>query len=109
MVRPAIPGTADRGPGATVLSALSCRRAFHAAARTWALDAIVDGTLTIVEITNDASATRACAETHRRLRTPAAPDHLGYSESTLEKKRITGDGAPFIKARPRDRVRYPRP
>jgi hypothetical protein len=59
MVRPAIPGTADRGPGATVLSALSCRRAFHAAARTWALDAIVDGTLTIVEITNDAPATRA--------------------------------------------------
>jgi hypothetical protein len=34
---------------------------------------------------------------HRRLRTPAAADHLGYSESTPEKKRITGDGAPFIR------------
>jgi predicted DNA-binding transcriptional regulator AlpA len=34
---------------------------------------------------------------HRRLRTPAAADYLGYSESTLEKKRITGDGPPFIR------------
>ena len=32
---------------------------------------------------------------HRRLRTPAAADYLGYSESTLEKKRLTGP--PFIK------------
>ena len=34
---------------------------------------------------------------HRRLRTPAAADYLGYAESTLEKKRLTGDGPPFIK------------
>jgi predicted DNA-binding transcriptional regulator AlpA len=34
---------------------------------------------------------------HWRLRIPVAADHLGYSESTLEKKRITGDGAPFIR------------
>ena len=34
---------------------------------------------------------------HRRLRTPAAADYLGYSESTLEKKRLTGDGPPFIR------------
>ena len=34
---------------------------------------------------------------HRRLRTPAAADYLGYSESTLEKKRITGDRAPLIR------------
>jgi len=34
---------------------------------------------------------------HRRLRTPAAADYLGYSESTLEKKRVTGDGPPFIR------------
>jgi predicted DNA-binding transcriptional regulator AlpA len=34
---------------------------------------------------------------HRRLRTPAAADYLGYSESTLEKKRISGDGPPFIR------------
>jgi predicted DNA-binding transcriptional regulator AlpA len=34
---------------------------------------------------------------HRRLRTPAAADYLGYSESTLEKKRLTGDGPTFIR------------
>ena len=35
--------------------------------------------------------------THRRLRTPAAANYLGYAESTLEKKRLTGDGPPFIR------------
>jgi predicted DNA-binding transcriptional regulator AlpA len=34
---------------------------------------------------------------HRRLRTRAAADYLGYAESTLEKKRITGEGPPFIR------------
>jgi hypothetical protein len=34
---------------------------------------------------------------HYRLRTPAAADYLGYAESTLEKKRLTGDGPPFIR------------
>jgi predicted DNA-binding transcriptional regulator AlpA len=34
---------------------------------------------------------------HRRLRTPAAADYVGYSESTLEKKRLTGGGPPFIR------------
>lgn len=34
---------------------------------------------------------------HRRLRTPAAADYLGYSELTLEKKRLTGEGPPFIR------------
>jgi hypothetical protein len=28
-------------------------------------------------------------QAHWRLRTPAAADYLGYSESTLEKKRLT--------------------
>src|SRR5271165_6496269 len=31
----------------------SCRRAFHAAVRSWALDSIGDGTLTLAEIRND--------------------------------------------------------
>jgi predicted DNA-binding transcriptional regulator AlpA len=34
---------------------------------------------------------------HRRLRTRDAAGYLGYSESTLEKKRITGEGPPFIR------------
>jgi hypothetical protein len=34
---------------------------------------------------------------HRRLRTGPAADYLGYAESTLEKKRLTGDGPPFIR------------
>jgi predicted DNA-binding transcriptional regulator AlpA len=34
---------------------------------------------------------------HRRLRTRAAADYVGYSESTLEKKRVTGGGPPFIR------------
>jgi predicted DNA-binding transcriptional regulator AlpA len=34
---------------------------------------------------------------HRRLRTPGAADYLGWAESTLEKKRVTGDGPTFIR------------
>jgi predicted DNA-binding transcriptional regulator AlpA len=34
---------------------------------------------------------------HRRLRTPAAADYVGYSKSTLEKKRLSGDGPTFIR------------
>jgi len=37
----------------------SCRRSFHAVVRTWALDAIADGTLSIEEIRSGAPATRA--------------------------------------------------
>jgi predicted DNA-binding transcriptional regulator AlpA len=40
---------------------------------------------------------RMTDQEHRRLRTPAAADYLGYAESTLEKKRLTGDGPPFIR------------
>jgi hypothetical protein len=36
----------------------SCRRAFHAAVRSWSLDAIAEGALTIEEIKNRAPATR---------------------------------------------------
>jgi predicted DNA-binding transcriptional regulator AlpA len=36
-------------------------------------------------------------QAHRRLRTPKAADYLGYAESTLEKKRLAGDGPPFIR------------
>lgn len=36
-------------------------------------------------------------QAHRRLRTPAAGKYLGYADSTLEKKRVTGDGPPFIR------------
>jgi hypothetical protein len=34
---------------------------------------------------------------HQRLRTPAAAEYLGCAESTLEKKRVSGDGPPFIR------------
>jgi hypothetical protein len=37
----------------------ACRRAFHAAARTWALDAIASGRLTVAEIRNGPPAPRA--------------------------------------------------
>ena len=43
---------------------------------------------------------------HRRLRTPAAADYLGLAESTLEKKRLTGDGPPFIRLCPRGAIVY---
>jgi hypothetical protein len=45
----------------------SCRRAFHAAARKWALDAIADGVVTIAEIRNGAPATRALRKGRERL------------------------------------------
>jgi hypothetical protein len=37
----------------------SCRRAFHAAARSWALDAIASGALTVADIKSGSAATRA--------------------------------------------------
>ena len=37
----------------------TCRRAFHFAVRTWALDAIANGTLTVAEIRNGPATTRA--------------------------------------------------
>ena len=33
----------------------------------------------------------------RRVRTKQAADYIGSTKSTLEKKRLTGDGPPFIK------------
>lgn len=42
----------------------------------------------------------------RRLRTKAAADYLGYSESTLEKKRLTGNGPPFIRLGVRGAIVY---
>ena len=46
---------------------LSCRRAFHAAVRSWALDAIADGNLTIEEVRNGAPATRTLRRGRERL------------------------------------------
>jgi predicted DNA-binding transcriptional regulator AlpA len=37
------------------------------------------------------------ADQGRRLRTSAAGEYLGYSKSTLDKKRVTGEGPPFIR------------
>jgi hypothetical protein len=37
----------------------SCRRAFHAAARAWALDAIATGFMTVADLKNCLAATRA--------------------------------------------------
>ena len=42
----------------------------------------------------------------RRLRTKAAAEYLGYSESTLEKKRLTGNGPPFIRLGVRGAIVY---
>ena len=33
----------------------------------------------------------------RWMRTPAAAEYTGFGESTLEKKRITGGGPPYVK------------
>jgi predicted DNA-binding transcriptional regulator AlpA len=35
--------------------------------------------------------------TKRIVRTPAASEYIGLAVSTLEKKRLTGDGPPFIR------------
>lgn len=45
----------------------SCRRAFHAAVRSSALDAIGDGTLTLAEIRNHGPATRALCRSGDQL------------------------------------------
>jgi hypothetical protein len=61
----------------------SCRRSFHAAVRSWALDAIADGTLTLAEVRSGAVATRALlptaispapvGEVPRQLSAPVVP------------------------------------
>lgn len=43
---------------------------------------------------------------HRRLRTPAAAEYVGYAESTLEKKRVLGNGPPFIQLSPGRAIVY---
>jgi predicted DNA-binding transcriptional regulator AlpA len=40
------------------------------------------------------------------MRTKAAAAYVGYAESTFEKKRVTGDGPPFIKLGRRGSVVY---
>jgi hypothetical protein len=42
-----------------------CRRSFHAAVRTWAIDAIANGTLTVAQVKDGVSATRALAPAAR--------------------------------------------
>jgi hypothetical protein len=42
----------------------------------------------------------------RRLRQAPAAEYVGWSESTMEKKRLTGDGPPFIKLSDSGRVVY---
>ena len=49
----------------------SCRRAFHTVVRSWALDAIADGTLTLTEVRSGAVATRAL------LPTAMSPEPVG--------------------------------
>ena len=39
--------------------------------------------------------------TPRILRTPQAAGYVGLSESSLEKKRLTGDGPDFVRLGPR--------
>ena len=39
--------------------------------------------------------------TRRILRTPAAAEYVGLAESTMEKKRLTGDGPEFVRLGPR--------
>jgi hypothetical protein len=69
--------------------------------RTWALDAIADGTLSVDEIRSGAPATRALRRTEPRVLPPpdaGSPDHaLGYSLARfiVEVPRSTIEG--FIK------------
>ena len=58
-----------------------CRRAFHAAVRSWALDAISDGTLTLAEIRNKGPATRALRRSGDPLSPP--PDDTGSPDNAL--------------------------
>jgi len=75
----------------------SCRRSFHAVVRTWALDAIADGTLSIEEIRSGAPATRAlrrasglaaalrdAGSPHHALRYPLARFVVEVPRSTIE-------------------------
>jgi hypothetical protein len=58
-----------------------CRRAFHAAVRSWALDAIAGGTLTLAEIRNDGPATRALCRSGERL--SPLPEDAGSCDNAL--------------------------
>ena len=51
---------------------------------------IIKPTFFLRALANERSCTPKAAD-------PAAADYLGDAESTLEKKRLTGDGPPFIR------------
>ena len=57
-MQPTVPNAAERRAGATVLRP-SCRRAFHGAARAWALDAIANCVMTVADLKIGLAATRA--------------------------------------------------
>lgn len=66
----------------------TCRRAFHSAVRIWALDAIAN-TLTVAEIRNGATATRALALAAGFLALvggEARPPHLAPAAPRLDKR-----------------------
>ncbi len=60
LVRPRFSSPAERRPGAALLPAILSAR-FHAAARSWVLEAVADGTLTVADIKSGPAATRALA------------------------------------------------
>jgi len=51
----------------------SCRRAFHAAARAWTLDALAEGRVTVGDFKNGLRATRALVSVAFSVSAPAAP------------------------------------
>ena len=84
----------------------SCRRAFHAAARAWALDAIADGTLSVVDLRNGATATRALAREATSLPPAGEPFQsfapvAHHKESSLAQEELEDLMARTIAARRR--------
>jgi hypothetical protein len=62
----------------------ACRRAFHAAARTWVLDVVAAGLLSVTDLKDRAGLTRALL----RLAALSAPvDHLAAVERRPENRR----------------------
>jgi len=60
----------------------SCRRTFHAAVRSWALDAVANGTLAVVDIRNGTRATRALRSWGEQL--PSPPDTGSQDDALLD-------------------------
>src|SRR5215467_3484342 len=70
----------------------SCRRAFHAAMRAWALNAIAQGRLTLADVKNNAPTTRALlVDPNLTVSVPEVPRPLSRAPAIADETTLAAD------------------